>query len=429
MTSKQIPIIFRWTATAVAMVGLSLLSVVSLQAEETEDLAMSYAEARAYLVQHTDVVELTNDEGARVLITPAWQARVMTSSCNGLDGLSFGFINKDYIDAGEHSEHFANFGGEDRFWFSPEGGQFSLWFKEGAEQVIDNWYTPPALNEGAWEIVSRDTDPFYRMVQDMELVNASGTRFQVDVTRDIRLLTSADLSELFGGEIAESLTGSQVKTVAYETINRVVNRGEPMQKERGLISIWILGMFNSGPQTVVVVPYKPGDASELGPVVKSDYFGEIPPERLKILPEAILFMADGKFRSKIGTSQKRAKNVLGSMDYENNVLTIVHFTMPEDPTASLYMNNMWEVPQENPYEGDVANSYNDGPLGPDTPGLGPFYEIESLSPAKELATGERLTHQHRTLHVQAEYPVLKELAQEILGVDLDTVRTTMLDNQ
>lgn len=30
-------------------------------------------------------------------------------------------------------------GGEERFWLGPEGGLFSLYFKEGQEQVYDNW--------------------------------------------------------------------------------------------------------------------------------------------------------------------------------------------------------------------------------------------------------------------------------------------------
>lgn len=40
-----------------------------------------------------------------------------------------------------HSRQFANFGGEDRLWLSPEGGPFGLWFKPGREQSFDNWQT------------------------------------------------------------------------------------------------------------------------------------------------------------------------------------------------------------------------------------------------------------------------------------------------
>jgi hypothetical protein len=175
-----------------------------------------------------------------------------------------------------------------------------------------------------------------------------------------------------------------------------------------------------------VVPYQAGDTSRLGPVVKSDYFGPIPPDRLKIIPEAILFRCDAQYRSKLGTSQRRARNVLGSIDYRASVLTFVHFTMPDEPAKHPYMNNMWGVPQAEPYVGDVANSYNDGPSAPGKPGMGNFYEIESVSPAAELKTGESLAHRHRTLHIQAEPAVLHKLAHEVLGVDLNKVRREML---
>jgi len=151
--------------------------------------------------------------------------------------------------------------------------------------------------------------------------------------------------------------------------------------------------------------------------------------RLAVCPEwqgRVMFRADGEFRSKIGTSQKRARNVLGSIDFQAGTLTLVRFTMPDDPAQHPYMNNVWEAKQSEPYVGDVANSYNDGPLGPGMKGLGAFYEIESLSPAGSLDTGQTLTHRHATVHVQAEMPVLARLASQTLGVDLAAVRREML---
>jgi hypothetical protein len=32
----------------------------------------------------------------------------------------------------------------------------------------------------------------------------------------------------------------------------------------------------------VVIPYKSGEDQELGPVVNDDYFGKVPPDRLKV---------------------------------------------------------------------------------------------------------------------------------------------------
>jgi len=384
---------------------------------------MSYREAYDFLADYTRVIELAADS-ARVAVCPEWQARVMTSTCSGPQGPSFGFIHREFIEAGKPDERFNNYGGEERFWLAPEGGQFSLWFAPGKEQTLENWYTQPALNEGAWEVVGQEGQESCTMRRRMQLRNASNTRFDLEVLRTVRLLAEDDYRQLFGDEAAAILKRDDVEKVGYETINQVANRGPDMQADKGLVSVWILGMYNAGPRTVVIVPYRPGRESELGPVVQSDYFGTVPPERLKILPEAVLFLADSRYRSKIGTSQRRARNVLGSIDFQAGVLTLVNFTMPEDPAAHRYLNNLWELPQAEPYVGDVANAYNDGPN--ETGGqLGAFYEIESLSAAEELRTGESLEHRHRTVHVRAPMDVLDQLAQTVLGVSLEKVRQTM----
>ena len=402
-----------------------LVTTAPIHVSEAKGDEMSYGEAREFLARHTGLVELVDQRGARVAICPAWQGRVMTSTCGGMSGPSFGFINRQFVEAGKLDPRFNNFGAEDRMWLSPEGGKFSLWFKPGVEQTLDNWYTAPAMNEGAYEITSETNRTYCRMKTRMKLQNASATEFDLAVEREVRLLNEADLAGLFG-TAAVHFSVDGVKMVAYETVNTITNRGPDMTREGGLVSIWILGMQNSGPRTVVVVPYRPGEETRLGPVVKSDYFGQIPPERLKVTREAILFRADGEYRSKIGTSQRRAKNLLGSIDFAAGVLTLVSFSMPGDPAACDYMNNMWGVPTPEPYVGDVANSYNDGPPEPGAKGMGAFYEIESLSPALALQTGQSLVHHHRTLHIRADKATLARLAKQILGVDLATVRTEML---
>jgi len=388
---------------------------------------MSYRQVKEFLGRHTSVVELANDQGARVAVCPQWVGRVMTSTCGGPEGPSFGFVNRPFIEAGKSDPKFNNYGGEERFWLSPEGGQFSLWFKPGVEQTLANWFTAPALNQGAWEVAPASDDTTCRMTTNMKLQNASATDFDLDVLREVRLAGVEQLQDWLGDDPVAIIRPSGAEMVAYETVNRITNRGAPMTEEGGLVSIWILGMMHSGPETVVIVPYKPGDDSQLGPAVKSDYFGPVPPERLKVTPEAILFSADGHYRSKIGTSQRRARDVLGSIDFAAGVLTLVQFTMPRDPAAHRYLNNMWELPQADPYVGDVANAYNDGPSESGEQ-LGAFYEIESLSPAAALQTGESLEHRHRTIRVRADSATLARLARAVLGVELEAVRKEMFDS-
>ena len=125
----------------------------------------NYGAVRDFLVNHTNVVELTGEHGERVAICPEYQGRVMTSTCSDLQGRSLGWVNKAFIEKGEKDPHFNNFGGEDRLWLGPEGGPNSLWFAPGADQKLAAWNTPPALNDGPFKIASEKDEPYYRLTR------------------------------------------------------------------------------------------------------------------------------------------------------------------------------------------------------------------------------------------------------------------------
>jgi hypothetical protein len=205
-------------------------------------------------------------------------------------------------------------------------------------------------------------------------------------------------------------------------MNEVSNRGKvAWTKDDGLLSIWILGMFNPSLNTTIVVPFKPGSEKDLGPAVTSDYFGAVPPERLKVTDRTVFFSGDGKFRSKIGISPRRSRGILGSYDGDQ-LLTLVRFTQPKGVTD--YVNSLWKI-QDNPYGGDAANSYNDGPPSPGAKPLGPFYELESSSPAAALAPGKHIRHTHSTVHISGPRASLDPIARKVLGVSLDEIQAAL----
>jgi len=68
----------------------------------------------------------------------------------------------------------------------------------------------------------------------------------------------------------------------------------------------------------------------------------------------------------------------------------------------------------------VINSYNDGPLE-DGSIMGPFYEIETSSPAANLKSGTSLVHKHTTMHFKGEFDQLNNIAKQTLGVDLGEI--------
>ena len=111
----------------------------------------------------------------------------------------------------------------------------------------------------------------------------------------------------------------------------------------------------------------------------------------------------------------RSKGVLGSYDAENGVLSLVRFNQPEGATD--YVNSLWKI-QDHPYAGDAENSYNDGPPSPGAKPLGPFYEMESSSPAAALDPGQSITHIHTTMHLSGPESDLDAVAKAILGLSL-----------
>jgi hypothetical protein len=244
----------------------------------------------------------------------------------------------------------------------------------------------------------------------MALANYAGTQVDVDVNRTVRLLTPADVAAQIG------TPGAGVQMVAFESSNTVTNLGkEPWRPESGLVSIWILGQFTPSPRTTIAIPFAPGSEAALGPVVNDKYFGAVPADRLVIKGGTIFFKGDGQYRSKIGLPPARALDMAGSYDAAAHVLTLVQYTHPAG--ASRYVNSMWEIQRE-PYKGDAINSYNDGPVAPGKPPLGPFYELETSSPALDLAPGARYTHVHRTVHLSGPEADLDRIARATLGVGL-----------
>ena len=377
--------------------------------------AATFGDDAAFLKSHTDLIVLSDEAGqAKVAVSPAWQGRVMTSTAGGDGGLSFGWINRELIASGKLLPHMNAFGGEDRFWMGPEGGQFSVFFAKGAKFELADWFTPAAYDTLPFKVVSKAKDKAV-FASEFSLTNYSGTQFQVAVNREVRLLNTGAAWRKLGAK-----PSADVKVVAYETDNEITNAGKnPWKKETGLLSIWILGMFTPSPSATIVVPIKAGPESLYGVKVTSDYFGSVPPERLVVKDRVIYFSADGKYRSKIGINPKRSKAVLGSYDVDNKVLTIVKFNQPGGVTD--YVNSLWKL-QDNPYGGDAANCYNDGPPSPGAKPMGPFYELESSSPAAALPTGRSLAHVHSTLHLSGPESALDGVARTVLGVSLAEIK-------
>jgi hypothetical protein len=372
-----------------------------------------------FLEKHTPVQVITDREsGAKVALAPAWQGRVMTST-TGKKNASYGWINYKAVEAGIRPEgertglarHIHVFGGEERLWLGPEGGQFALFFPKDVPYDLEHWKTPALLDTEPFKIVGR-SESSIRFARKATLTNRAGTVFHLRIARAVKMLDKGAIARLLKVPVANGLP-----VVGYRSTNEIENIGnKPWTREGGLISIWMLGMFKYGPGVTVVVPLAEGP----GAPVRSDYFGAPDKDRLKVADKAVFFKADGQFRTKIGIPPGRSTGVAGSWDPERSVLTIIRCDRPANATELAWVRSQWKD-HENPYDGEQIHVYNDGPPEPGAPPLGPFYEIETSSPAMPLQSGAKMVHVVDTIHLDAPKDVLNPIAQIVLGVSLDEI--------
>jgi len=363
-----------------------------------------------FLRQNDSVVVLnTKDGNSQVIVSPKYQAKVFTSTDSGANGRSFGWINYKTFSQTSLDAHMNAYGGEDRLWLGPEGGKFSIFFRPRNEMTFNHWHTPTGFDFEQWKLTMK-SESKASLSKSTRILNYLGMIFTLNVVRDIEVLEPAAEKKMLGIDF-----DNKVKTVAFTTKNTIINTGPyGWNKSIGAPCLWNLDMFTPSRGAVIVVPY---DSTGTGKKATTDYFGKISPDRLKYGNNVILFKADGKSRGKIGIPPFRAKNVAGSYDAQNNVLTIIQFDI--DPKGT-YLNQEWRTDRP-PFSGDAVNAYNDGPLQNGTQ-MGPFFELESVSPAAFLKPQEGMSHTHSVFHFTGDKGELNQIALKVLGISLQDIQ-------
>ena len=366
-----------------------------------------------FLSRYDSPYVLQSDGGkARIIVSAKYQGKVFTSTADGDSGRSFGWVNYKAFD-GPPDPHMNGYGGENRLWLGPEGSRFSLFFQPGSKMEFANWKTPAAFDTEAW-VITGHTDREVGLKKTMQLTNYAGTALQLSIDRKISLYDRAGIDSTL-----HLPPDSTVLAVGYHTVNTLTNTGDKAWTETtGMPCIWMLDMFRPGEATIIVVPYKDAGGKSGRMAVTADYFGVIGHDRLRLQASRLFFRADGKSRGKLGISPLYAATTMGSYDPTAKTLTLIRYEV--DSTAR-YLGQRWNT-TDAPFSGDAANAYNDGPLA-DGSQMGPFYELESVSPAAFLAPGASLAHAHSVYHFTGDITALDRLARRLLGVSLDDITT------
>jgi hypothetical protein len=99
----------------------------------------------------------------------------------------------------------------------PEGGQYSIYFKGGDSFNIQHWQVPAVIDTQGYDIVQAGESAAVFTKKTM-LTNYSGTVFNIEINRKIKLLNSNDVSAAIKSPVPASL-----HLVGYETENNITN--------------------------------------------------------------------------------------------------------------------------------------------------------------------------------------------------------------
>ena len=378
-------------------IGILLLLILSASCKKNSD-NNSFGDDLEFISQYQQPIVLSRDN-SKVMVSPKYQGRVLTSTLNGFCGESFGWINYDLISSQIIKEGGNGYGGEDRFWLGPIGSKYTLYYN-GKTISNENWYVPKAIDIGPYDVVNK-TDSIVRFQKVLNLKNNIDTEFKIELTREVRVFSNAEIEKELGIEIPDNMN-----VVGFQSENSIKNIGDDWVLENGLIAPWSLGMFKGNSKSIAIFPFK-------GKLNLQTYLAELNEDRLRIFDNVVCYKTDGSFRSKIGLNKFNALPLIGNFDFKNNILTII--TYSHHPNGQ-YLSCK-ETNHNNLFNGDVVNSYNNDSNN----GKSTFFELESAAPAYELRTGESNNHIHRTFHFKGDLEGLNILCKELLGVNLVNV--------
>ena len=259
---------------------------------------MSYHDALNYLGQKTSVVELYDQWGGRVAVCPEWSGRVLTSTYDGLNGDSFGYVNVQAID----TNYCEDAGGEDQWTISPLFHSFTV------ESIKENRAV---------------------LQRTLQMTDANSRPAELNLSRIISMINRHSIRDLFGDTVADSLEQENISVVGFCTENTV------RSQEKAWVASRMRGMFNASPNMVVIVSIPQEEnlmresSFETLPV-EIDYLGGAPHGRIRHLEHTVLIRADGHGQCQTTIPFFSAPPVFGGVDLRFGTLTLWMFDLPSD---------------------------------------------------------------------------------------------------
>ena len=342
----------------------------------------------------------------RLAVVPDWQLRVATGAF-APDGSSLGWLNRPKLRSGEVDERANLWGGLERLWLGPEGGPGTVFFAPGDDYHLDRWTIPALVDRVPFRVASAGQARI-AAVAEGDVLNRAGERFEVRLQRSIELL---EPGRALGAPLPFGVQG-----LGFVSDNALFNVGTmAWSRPNGGLCLWLAGMF---PHAEQAVAYAPAPAAAT-PRAVGDYFHALDASRLRPVGSGMAFRVDGEHRSKIGIPAANATGWMGAWDPVRGRLTLVQ---AEVDAGAEYLEARWSA-DRGPFGGEALHLYNDGPPEPGAAPFGPFFELESSSPAAILAPGERRSHRSTTTMLTGSRAGLDDIARAHLGVSLSDLES------
>jgi hypothetical protein len=363
-----------------------------------------------FLHKYDSVILLTGqDSSAQVIVSARYQGKVFTSTAEGMQGKSFGWIHYSAFDAAI-DPHMNAYGGENRLMAGTGRRSLFAFFPAGKPQTFENWKTPAAFDTENWQMVNR-TSGWVLLQKDMQLQTYRGRKLSLTIRRDIRIMEPKEITAQLGLQL------QGIKAVGYETGNQLVNTGlDPWNDTTGIPCLWVLDMFPPSPHTTVIIPYMHRFQNPPTPVISARS------QRTGSGWTAGSFISKPMARQGANSaSALLLQKILRAVTMPITIYSLLH-GLPliiKRPTSTRNGE-----PRKEFFQGDAVNAYNDGPLA-DGKQMGPFYELESVSPAARLAPGQSLLHKHAVVHLTGEENSLDLITQKLFGISLAQIKASL----
>jgi len=375
-----------------------VLAIVMLTSKSYSQNELNFG-SLTKLIQTIESPILLKQGASRVLVSSN-QSQVITSSVNGDNGYSYGWLDTKAIQKNSVEKTTFFYGGEDRFWLNPLGSKYSLFYDQN-KIIQKNWQVPDLFTKEIFDQIEKTNTSVLFKKENAMITNNIGTTFIIDIERKIKIYTDQEITKTLNIGIPET-----VKKVGFSSTTTIVNKGNNWSEEKGLITPWTIGMFKGSPTSIGIFPYTNKSSS----FALSTYFFSKKENRHKIDTDVVYFKTDGAKRSKIGLKAKHCTSVIGNYDYRHKRLTIIKYSF--DPDGIFLSSD--EESLETPYHGDVVNSYNNATNN----GQATFFELETTAPGSILKKNESIDHTHHTFHFEGSVEDLNRISKSILGCDL-----------